>query len=64
MTGQKQKAKLVLAKIAKGNNVALPEDFELRVPEVKQQESKGFFALFSFTEIARRSVIQFVCWYG
>jgi MFS family permease len=63
VTGQKQKAKLVLAKIAKGNNVALPEDFELRVPEVKQQESKGFFALFSFTEIARRSVIQFVCWF-
>ena len=64
VTGRKEEAKLVLHKIAKGNRTILPEEVELKTSEDKPQDRKGFFALFSFPEIARRSIIQSVCWYG
>ena len=64
MTGHKEDAKLVLHKIAKGNCTILPEGIELVIPENTPQDRKGFLALFSFPEIARRSIIQFMCWYG
>jgi MFS family permease len=63
VTGHKEEAKLVLHKIAKGNRTILPEEVELKTSEDKPQDRKGFFALFSFPEIARRSIIQSVCWF-
>jgi OCT family organic cation transporter-like MFS transporter 4/5 len=63
VTGHKEDAKLVLHKIAKGNCTILPEGIELVIPENTPQDRKGFLALFSFPEIARRSIIQFMCWF-